>query len=109
MDFCGPYPTGETLMVVIDACSKFPEVEILKSTTTKVVTNRLDRLFATHGIPDQITTDNGPPFDSNEMANYMAGKGIKHHRAEGISAPKILQHISRFNTIFNCDQLLARY
>ena len=68
-------------MVVIDASLKFAEVEILKSTTTKVVRNHFDRLFATYRIPDQITTDIGPPFDSNEMTNYMARKGIKHHRA----------------------------
>ena len=80
MDFCGPYPTGETLLVVIDAYSKFPEVEILKTTTAKVVTNRLDRMFATHGIPDQIVSDNGPPFDSTEMERSMKRKGIKHHR-----------------------------
>ena len=28
MDFLGPYTTGETLLVVTDACRKFPEVEI---------------------------------------------------------------------------------
>ena len=27
MDFCGSYPTGETLFIVIDANTKFPEVE----------------------------------------------------------------------------------
>ena len=80
MDFCGPYPTGETLLLVRDAYSKFPEVEILKTTTAKVITNRLDRMFATHGIPDQIVSDNGPPFDSTEMDRYMKRKGIKHHR-----------------------------
>ena len=40
MDFLGPYPSGETLLVVIDAYSKFPEVEIMK--TTKAVTKRLE-------------------------------------------------------------------
>ena len=31
VDFNGPYPTGESLMVLIDAYSKFPIVKILKS------------------------------------------------------------------------------
>ena len=54
MDFLGPYPTGETLLVVTDAYSKFPEVEIMKSTTTKSVTKRLDRIFSTHGWPQEV-------------------------------------------------------
>lgn len=80
MDFCGPYPSGETLLVVIDAYTKFPEVEVLTSTTATVVSKRLNRMFALHGIPDQITSDNGPPFDSKAMENYMKSKGIKHNR-----------------------------
>ena len=31
VDFCGPFPTGEYLLVVIDAHSRFPEVEIVHS------------------------------------------------------------------------------
>ena len=48
IDYCGPFPTGEYLLVVIDAYSRFPEVEIVNSTATK---GTLDRIFATHGIP----------------------------------------------------------
>ena len=33
MDFCGPFPTGEYLFVVIDAYSRFPEVEVVHSTS----------------------------------------------------------------------------
>ena len=80
VDFNGPYPTGESLMVLIDAYSKFPIVEILKSTTAKTVISRLERIFAMHGIPEEIISDNGPPFDSAEFGDYMKRKGINHHR-----------------------------
>lgn len=30
VDFCGPFPTGEYLLVVIDAYSRFPEVDIVR-------------------------------------------------------------------------------
>ena len=76
MDFLGPYTTGETLLVVTDAYSKFPEVEIMKSTTTKQVITRLERIFATHGLPLEVRTDNGPPFNANEFHQYMKGRGI---------------------------------
>ena len=37
MDFCGPFPTGEYLFVVIDAYSRFPEVEIAHSTSASAI------------------------------------------------------------------------
>ena len=37
MDFCGPFPTGESIFVIIDSYSKFPEVEIMKETTAPTV------------------------------------------------------------------------
>ena len=37
-------------------------------------------MIATHGIPDQITCYNGPPFESKEMNDYMKSRGIKHYR-----------------------------
>lgn len=80
MDFCGPFPSGESLLVLIDSYSKFPEVEIMRSTTAAAVTKRLDRIFATHGLPHEIYSDNGPPFAGQEISNYMTERGIKHHR-----------------------------
>ena len=49
IDFCGPFPTGEYLLVVIDAYSRFPEVDIVSSTSAKVTVPKLERIFATHG------------------------------------------------------------
>lgn len=58
MDFCGPFPTGEMLLVVTDEYSRFPEVEIMRSTTTQAVILSLERIFATHGLSETTTSDN---------------------------------------------------
>ena len=79
MDFCGPFPTGELVLVVIDAYSRFLEVEIIHSTSAKATIPKLDRIFATHGIPRIIKSDNGPPFDSKELEEFMKQNGIKHN------------------------------
>ena len=50
-DFCGPFPTEETVLVVLDAYSKYQEVEIIPSTAAKDALPALERIFATHGIP----------------------------------------------------------
>ena len=80
IDFCGPFPTGEYLLVVIDAYSQFPEVDIVCSTAAKGTISKLERIFATHGIPRTIRSDNGPPFSSHEFRSYMAEIGTQHQR-----------------------------
>ena len=78
IDFYGPIPrSGQYLLVVIDTYSKFPEVEIVKSTSAKACIPKLDRIFATHGIPRKIRTDNGPPFNGDEFKRYMEVLGIE--------------------------------
>ena len=80
MDLCGPFPTGEMLFVVIDEYSRFPEVDIMRSTNAQAVILSLERIFATHGLPEKITSDNGPPFQSKEFNDFMKMKGIIHHK-----------------------------
>ena len=78
IDFYGPVPCGgQYLLVVIDTYSKFPKVEIVKSTSAKACIPKLDHIFATHGIPLKIRTDNGPPFNGDEFKRYMETLGIE--------------------------------
>jgi uncharacterized membrane protein len=78
VDFYGPLPSGHYVLVVIDCYSRFPEVETLKSISAKKVIPKLDSIFARHGIPAQLTSDNGPPFQGHEFNQYMTAMGIKH-------------------------------
>ena len=80
MDLLGPYPGGEYLFVVIDYYSRYPEVEIIKSTTSTTIIQRLMRIFASHGLPLEVTTDNGPQFVSEEFKKFLYDNGIKHKR-----------------------------
>lgn len=80
VDFCGPFPTGEYLLLVIDAYSRFPEMEIVHSTAGKGTIQKLDRIFATHGIPAILKSDNGPPFFGEEFRAQMEENGIKHQK-----------------------------
>ena len=68
-------------IVIIDAYSRFPEGEIVHSTSAKaIIIPKMDRIFATHGIPDTIRSDNGPPHTSNEIRDYMRENGINHKK-----------------------------
>ena len=62
-DFYEPLPTGEYLLVLMDDYSRFPIVEITTSISAKTIILKLDKIFSI-GIPDELKTDNGPPFQS---------------------------------------------
>ena len=67
MDFPVPFPSGDYLLVVIDEYSRFPEVEIVKSTSATSVIPKLDFIFARQGIPDELKTDNAPPLQRSRV------------------------------------------
>ena len=80
MDFCSPFPNGDYLLVMTNDFSWFPEVEILRSTSAKVVIPYLDNIFARQGIPEMVRTDNGPPFNSKSFQMFATQLGFRHHR-----------------------------
>ncbi|XP_028418120.1 uncharacterized protein K02A2.6-like [Dendronephthya gigantea] len=78
MDFYGPMPSGEYVLVVIDEYSRFPEIDITTSTSAKATLPKLDRILSSFGIPISIKTNNGPPFTSKAFNDYCRLMGIKH-------------------------------
>ena len=79
-DVSGPFPTDELVLVATDTYSRFPEVEIIHSTSAKATALKLDRIFVTHGRPRTIKTDNSPHLNSAELAEFMKQSGIKYER-----------------------------
>jgi transposase InsO family protein len=75
-DLLGPMPGGEYLFVVVDYYSRYFEVDILKSILSRNIIDCLDRIFAMHGIPESLKTDNGPQFISSEFKDYMMVNGV---------------------------------
>jgi len=57
-DFCGPYPSGYYCLVVLDEYSRFPAVELVRSTSARSVIPVFDKIFATHRMPETLKTDN---------------------------------------------------
>ena len=79
-DFYGPVPTGEYILVLVDGHSRYPEVDIVKSTSAVAVIPKIDRMLSTHGVPHIIKTDNGPPFNGSEFKKYSKEKGFIHRK-----------------------------
>ncbi|KAK3732928.1 hypothetical protein RRG08_002539 [Elysia crispata] len=50
----------------------------MKTTTAEKTTDVLRQIFAIHGLPTTLVSDNGPPFTSSEFENFLTTNGIKH-------------------------------
>ena len=68
---------GNSYVLICDYCSKFPFLYRAK-TSFWSLRDRLIDLFSIEGYPDEIVSDNGPPFQSKEFAKFLSGLGIKH-------------------------------
>ena len=77
IDHAGPM-NGNTFLVLVDSHSKWPEVERVPSTDAKTTCAVLRKLFATHGIPRTLVSDNGAGFASAELQQFLARNGVKH-------------------------------
>ncbi|XP_055714231.1 uncharacterized protein K02A2.6-like [Phlebotomus papatasi] len=76
LDFLGPLPSGEYLLVVVDYFSRYKEVEIMSKITAKETVNRLDKIFTRLGYPRTFTVDNGRQFVSEEFDYFCKERGI---------------------------------
>ena len=61
-------------LIVVDYFSNFPEVALLKGTTSSTVITHMKSIFARHAI----MTDNGPQFASKEFAEFAAKCEFSH-------------------------------
>lgn len=77
MDFAGPHK-GKVYLIVVDAMSKWLEVDIMKSMSSAEVIQSFRRIFARMGIPDLIISDNGRSFDSKELHEFYDRNLIKY-------------------------------
>ena len=71
LDFYGPLQSGEYLLVFIERYSRYPEVEIVRLTKAASVIPCLDKIFSVKGLPHQVISNNGNPFNSTEFTRYM--------------------------------------
>ena len=77
VDFAGPFK-NKMWLLVIDALSKWPEIHCMETTTAEATISHLRQIFATHGLPRQIVSDNGPQFVSSPFQKFCESRGIQH-------------------------------
>ena len=79
VDFAGPF-LGSMFLLLVDAHSKWPEVVPMNTTTSMKTIECLRTIFASYGLPEQLISDNGPQFISQEFHDFVQANGIQHIR-----------------------------
>ena len=69
---------GHMFLVIQDAHSKWLDAHVMSTITSAKTIDVLRVVFATHGLPRKVVTDNGPSFSSSEFKNFMQENGIHH-------------------------------
>ena len=67
VDFAGPF-MGKMFLMVVDAFSKWIEVETMNSSTAAATVRCLRKICATHGLPQVVVSDNG---------QHLLGKSLR--------------------------------
>ena len=73
VDHARPF-LGKYYFILVDAFSRWIEVDIIDSTSATSTINVLHKFFSTHGLPKQLV----PAFTSNEFRVFMEKNGIRH-------------------------------
>ena len=77
MDYAGTL-FGRLYLIVVDAFSKWVEIAVTHTATSEASIEGLRHMFATHGVPDTIVSDNGSSFTSEKFSNFSNRNSITH-------------------------------
>ncbi|GBM82548.1 Uncharacterized protein K02A2.6 [Araneus ventricosus] len=72
------YFNGKNYVEVVGYYSKFIEVQLISSLQATVVIPAIKYIFARHGIPLELISDGGPPFNSQDFACFAKSWKFKH-------------------------------
>ena len=72
------YMNGRLYILICDYFSKFPFLFQVKTMSFANLKDHLMELFSVEGIPDEIMSKNGPPFNGKEFSSFLTGFGIRH-------------------------------
>lgn len=65
-------------LITTDYYSLWPEVYLLKQTLSKNIIEAMQDMFACHGIPEEIMSNNGPQFISNDFNKFSKEWQFNH-------------------------------
>ena len=100
-DHWGPLPdgSGRHILIVQDYLTKYPEGIVVRHTAAPDNIRALEEIFGRHGYPEQMVTDNGPPWngvESHDMQQYLDWAGVEHLPTKSADDPEANGLTERF-------------
>lgn len=96
-------------LVMTDYFSRYLEIAYLQELTSSFVIGKAKDIFARHGIPETLVSDNGPQFASGLFQNFAKKYGFRHvfssphypqSNGQAESAVKIAKRLLRQDDMF---------
>ena len=87
LDYAGPF-LGHMFLLLVDAHSKWVELFLMSSATSKATVEKLRTVFAQFGLPNTVATDNGTCFTSQEFTAFLRKNGAStpyHPSSNGLA------------------------
>ena len=69
---------GRLYILICDYFSKFPFLFQTKTMSFVNLKDHLVELLSVEGTPDEIMSDNDPPFHGKDFSSFLTGLGIRH-------------------------------
>ena len=70
-----------TMLSIKGNISSWPEIFTTTKTTTEKTISILRHLFSSYGFPEEIVSDSGPQFTSDQFADFLRQNGVRHTRS----------------------------
>ena len=68
VDSAGPFPNNDLAIAFWDQYLRCPVIEFVTITSGEAVIPQLTHIFTTYRIPEEVKTDNSPPFNGSKFA-----------------------------------------
>ena len=80
MDFCGSMANGALALVFYCQYARYPVVEFVGSTNEKATIPAFRRVFDRYGLPEEVKSDSGPPFNGRKFEDYAREERFKQRK-----------------------------
>ena len=90
-------------LLIIDAYSKWIDISVVNLATSLTTIEELRKVFATHGLPEVLVSDNDTAFSSEEFLEFTKRNRTRHIRTAPSSNGQVDRAVQTFKEAMKKD------